>query len=174
MCRNNLVWAIDMGVQAGKLLARRLFGGSSAQMDYTNVATTVFSPLEYGCVGLSEEEATEKYGTDGLEVYHSVFKPLEWTVPLRGDNSHFCKIICVKAENDRVVGMHIVGVNAGEVIQGFTLGVKLGATKADIDNLVGIHPTVAEEFTTLSVTKSSGMDPMKGELYLVVEEIGKW
>ena len=70
-----------VAIQAGRLLARRLFGGSDELMDYNTVATTVFTPLEYSCCGYSEEKALEKYGEDHIEVYHRKFWPLEWTIP---------------------------------------------------------------------------------------------
>jgi len=147
-----------VAIQAGKLLARRLCGVSDTLTDYVNVCTTVFTPLEYGCCGLSEEDAIAKYGEGDVEVYHQSFWPLEWTVAHRPENSCYCKLICVKSENEKVVGFHYLGPNAGEVTQGFGIALKMGATKGDFDNLIGIHPTTAENFTTLSITKSSGVD----------------
>ena len=91
-----------------------------------------------------------------MQVYHSFFKPLEWTVPGRPDNECYAKVICNKLDGERVVGFHVCGPAAGEMTQGFALALKCGATKKDFDNCVGIHPTTAEEFTTLSVTKRSG------------------
>jgi len=150
-----------VAIQAGRLLSRRLYDGSDVTMDYTNVPTTVFTPYEYGCVGLSEEEAIAKYGEDNVEVYISNYKPLELTVPHRGDNMCNVKVLCVLSEYEKIVGMHIVGMHAGEIIQGFALAVKLGVTKRQLDNLVGIHPTSAEEFTDLSVTRRSGASANK-------------
>lgn len=147
-----------MAIQSGRLLAKRLCGVSETLTDYVNVCTTVFTPLEYGCCGLSEEEAIEKFGEEDLEVYHQNFWPLEWTVSHRPENSCYCKVLCVKSQNMKVVGFHYLGPNAGEVTQGFGIALKMGATKADFDNLVGIHPTTAENFTTMEITKSSGVD----------------
>ncbi|XP_068207855.1 thioredoxin reductase 1, cytoplasmic [Palaemon carinicauda] len=147
-----------VAIQAGKLLAKRLYGNGTLLTDYVNVPTTVFTPLEYGCCGLSEEEAIAKYGEDDIEVYHGNFIPLEYTVPHRPENDCYAKLICVSSENEKVVGFHVLSPNAGEITQGFSIGLKLGATKADFDNLIGIHPTVAEVFTTLNVTKKSGGD----------------
>jgi len=147
-----------VAIQAGKLLARRMCGVSEVITDYVNVCTTVFTPLEYGCCGLSEEEAIAKYGEDDLEVYHQNFWPLEWTVAHRPENNCYIKLICVKSQKEKVVGFHYLGPNAGEVTQGFGMSLKMGATKADFDNLIGIHPTTAENFTTMSITKSSGVD----------------
>jgi len=147
-----------VAIQAGKLLARRLYAGSSKLMDYKNVCTTVFTPLEYGCCGLSEEAAVEMYGSDNIEVYHSNFWPLEHTVAHLPENDCYAKLICLKNENEKVVGLHVLSPNAGEITQGFGIALKMGATKADFDDLVGIHPTCAEIFTTLNITKRSGVD----------------
>eukprot|EP00096_Caligus_rogercresseyi_P014818 TRINITY_DN730_c0_g1_i2.p1 TRINITY_DN730_c0_g1~~TRINITY_DN730_c0_g1_i2.p1 ORF type:complete len:605 (+),score=119.83 TRINITY_DN730_c0_g1_i2:160-1974(+) len=147
-----------MAIQSGKLLARRLCGVSDLLSDYVNVPTTVFTPLEYGSIGLSEEDALAQYGEENVEVYHSNFWPLEWALPHRPQNDCYAKLICLKTQNEKVIGFHYLGPNAGEVTQGFALGFRLGATKADYDGIIGIHPTTAENFTTLKVTKSSGKD----------------
>jgi len=145
-----------VAIQAGRLLARRLFGGKSLKCDYVNVPTTVFTPLEYGSCGYSEEQATEKFGAENVEVFHQSFTPLEATIPHKEENHCFTKVVVHKADSNRIVGMHYLGPNAGEVIQGFGIAFKLGATKESLDNLIGIHPTNAEIFTTMDVTKSSG------------------
>uniref|UniRef100_A0A8D0D855 thioredoxin-disulfide reductase (NADPH) n=1 Tax=Sander lucioperca TaxID=283035 RepID=A0A8D0D855_SANLU len=133
-----------VAIQAGRLLARRLYGGSTLKCDYVNVPTTVFTPLEYGSCGLSEDRATELYGQDNLEVFHSLFWPLEFTVPGRDNNKCYAKIICNKLDNDRVIGFHYLGPNAGEVTQGFGVAMKCGVTKEQLDATIGIHPTCAE------------------------------
>lgn len=151
-----------VAIAAGKLLARRLYNGSTVQMDYDNVPTTVFTPLEYGAIGLPEEEAVRRFGAASIEVYHSYFKPLEWAlsheedIVYREDNRCYAKLIVNKADHERVLGFHYLGPNAGEVTQGYGVAFKLGATKAHFDQTIGIHPTVSEEFTILRVTKSSG------------------
>jgi thioredoxin reductase (NADPH) len=147
-----------VAIQAGKLLARRMTGQSTKLMDYVNVPTTVFTPLEYGAIGLSEEDAIEKHGEGNIEVYHIGFQPLEWTVAHRPESACYAKLVCLKTENEKVVGLHYLGPNAGEVTQGFGGMIQLGATKENFDNLVGIHPTTAENFTTLDISKSSGAD----------------
>jgi len=81
---------------------------------------------------------------------------LEWTVPHRPENTCYAKLICNKTENEKVIGFHLVGPNAGEITQGFAVAMKLGATKADFDSTIGIHPTISETFTTMSVTKRGG------------------
>eukprot|EP00079_Xenopus_tropicalis_P024236 XP_012816793.1 PREDICTED: thioredoxin reductase 3 isoform X1 [Xenopus tropicalis] len=147
-----------VAIQAGRLLARRLYKGSKLKCDYVNVPTTVFTPLEYGCCGYAEEKAIEIYGEENLEVYHTLFWPLEWTVPSRDNNTCFAKIICNKQDDDRVVGFHVLGPNAGEITQGFGAAIKCGLTKEKLDETIGIHPTCAEVFTTMDVSKSSGGD----------------
>ncbi|XP_036889924.1 thioredoxin reductase 3 isoform X2 [Sturnira hondurensis] len=147
-----------VAIQAGKLLARRLFGGHVEKCDYINVPTTVFTPLEYGCCGLSEEKAIEVYKKENLEVYHTLFWPLEWTVAGRDNSTCYAKIICNKFDNNRVIGFHLLGPNAGEVTQGFAAAMKCGLTKQLLDDTIGIHPTCGEVFTTLEITKSSGLD----------------
>merc|ERR1712241_401799 len=130
-----------VAIQAGKLLARRLVGADDKLTDYVNVCTTVFTPLEYGCCGLSEEDAIQQFGEEDIEVYHTNFWPLEWTVAHRPENTCYAKLVCVKSQQEKVVGFHY-----------------LGAKKADFDNLIGIHPTTAETFTTMGITKASGAD----------------
>lgn len=147
-----------VAIEAGRLLAARLFGGATLLCDYQNVPTTVFTPLEYGAAGLSEDDALAKYGSDNIEVFHQMFTPLEWTVPHREDNVCYAKLVCNKLDDMRVLGIHVLGPNSGEVVQGFGIALKLRATKADFDRLIGIHPTIAEIFTTLDTTKSSGVD----------------
>ncbi|XP_043843649.1 thioredoxin reductase 2, mitochondrial isoform X2 [Dromiciops gliroides] len=114
-------------ILAGKLLARRLFSQSTELMDYDNVPTTVFTPLEYGSVGLSEEEAEKRYGQENLEVYHAYYKPLEFTVAERDSSQCYIKMVCLRERDQQILGLHFIGPNAGEVIQGFALGVKVSA-----------------------------------------------
>lgn len=125
-------------------------------MDYYAVPTTVFTPLEYGAIGYSEEEAEHQFGKDNIEVYHTSFWPLEWTVAHRPHDVCYAKLICNKLDKMRVIGLHVAGPNAGEITQGYAVAIKLRATKKDFDMTVGIHPTCSEVFTTLDTTKSSG------------------
>lgn len=145
-----------VAIQAGKLLAQRLYNNQTVLTDYINVPTTVFTPLEYGFVGLSEEDAVKRYGKDDIEVYHSFFQPLEYALTDRDSNKCYGKLVCVKSEGECVVGFHLLSPNAGEITQGFAIGVKLRAKKSDFASLIGIHPTAAEIFTTMNITKSSG------------------
>ena len=116
-------------IMAGKLLARRLFAGSKVLMDYNDIATTVFTPLEYGSVGLSEEKAMEVYGKENVDVYHSGFKPLEWNLFSEHGDHCYAKMIVTK-KDQKVKGIHYLGPNAGEVIQVINrLGIYLGSLK---------------------------------------------
>ncbi|XKL63005.1 hypothetical protein PGB90_005369 [Kerria lacca] len=148
-----------VAIQAGKLLASRLFNNTKKLMDYDNVATTVFTPLEYGCVGLSEETAVKRFGEENIEVYHTYYKPTEFFIPGKNNGNCYLKVICMRELPRIILGIHFVGPNAGEVIQGYAAAVKAGITYDTLENTVGIHPTVSEEFTRLSVTKRSGLDP---------------
>jgi len=147
-----------VAIQAGRLLVGQLYGGSSVHMDYQLVPTTVYTPLEYGCVGFSEAAAIAEFGEANVEVYHQYFKPLEWriTFPRHMDDSCYAKLVVHTADAGRVVGLHICGPHAGEMTQGFAVAMRCGATKADFDNTVGIHPTTVEILTTMGVTKRSG------------------
>ena len=151
-----------VAIQAGTYLAKRLFGGSSQRMDYINVPTTVFTPLEYSCCGYSEEDANKEFGEENIEVYHTAFKPLEWNfLDSREASSCYAKVIVNLKDNEKVVGIHFLGPHAGEVMQGFAVSLKLGLTKAILDETIGIHPTCAEEITKLDVTKRSGITAEK-------------
>jgi len=144
-------------IMAGRMLAGRLFGGKTQLMDYKLVPTTVFTPLEYGCIGWSEEDALEHFGTDKLDIFHTSFKPLEWAfLSSRTSNACYIKMIVDKSENNKVVGLHYLGPNAGEVIQGYAVAMRMGATKEQFDNTVGIHPTTSEEILGLKTTKAEG------------------
>jgi len=159
-----------VAIQTGELLARRLFRGATETMDYDLVPTTVFTPFEYGCVGLAEEAAHERYGQDNVETYLFEFTSLEFSASHRHKDpsaqideldtdmgpTSLSKLVCLKNEDERVVGFHFVGPNAGEITQGFALALRLGAKKKDFDKTVGIHPTDAESFTAMDITRSSG------------------
>ena len=110
-----------VAIQAGRFLAKRLFGKSKKLMNYENVCTAVFTPLEYGAVGLSEEQAIKKFGEEAIDVYHTSFKPLEWNLvelPVQGSvKESICYVkVVVEIETDKVLGIHYLGPNAGEVI----------------------------------------------------------
>jgi thioredoxin reductase (NADPH) len=131
-------------IQCGQLLAKRLFAGSTLLMDYEFVATCVFTPIEYGCIGYSEEDAKKTFGEEDIKVYHSIFKPLEWNfLESRGGEDCYAKVIVYQIDN-RVVGLHYLGPNAGEVTQGYAVAMRMGMTKDQLDITVGIHPTTSE------------------------------
>lgn len=113
-----------VAILAGRLLARRLFTAATDIMDYDDVATTVFSPLEYGCVGLSEEKAIERYGEDKVEIYHAYYKPTEFFVPQKSVRYCYLKAVALRDGDQKVLGLHYVGPVAGEVIQGFAAALK--------------------------------------------------
>jgi thioredoxin reductase (NADPH) len=119
-------------IKAGQLLAQRLFTGGTELMDYTNVPTTVFTPIEYGTCGLTEVEAKEKFGAENISTYHTKFKPLEWSydkTAAEGKRTCYVKVLVNKADANRVVGFHICAPNAGEITQGVGIGFKCGMTK---------------------------------------------
>lgn len=144
-----------VAISAGRRLAGRLYDGSKLEMDYRNVATAVYTPLEYGCVGVSEEQASQVY--DRVEVYHRSFVPLEYSVVEGRDDTNGCfsKII-VDVETDVVVGIHYLGPNAGDIIQGWALCVKKGVTYRELIETVGVHPTCGEEIVNTMSSKTSG------------------
>ncbi|MDF1780433.1 MAG: glutathione-disulfide reductase [Alcanivoracaceae bacterium] len=130
----------------GMWLAHHLFGDApTPQVEYENIATAVFCHPNVGTIGLSQEAAAVKYGA--VRVYKSEFRPLRFSL---GDIQHrtLMKLI-VDDATDRVVGLHMAGDEAGEIVQGFAVAVRMGATKADFDRTIGIHPTSAEEFVTM-------------------------
>lgn len=134
-----------VAIAEGMVLADNLFRGGSGTMDYADVPTAVFSQPNIGTVGLTEAQAREKYGA--VDIYTSSFKPMKHTLT-GSDEQTFMKLIVDRA-SDRVIGFHIVGPDAGETTQGVGIAFKCGATKAQFDATVGIHPTAAEEFVTM-------------------------
>lgn len=151
-----------VAIMSGSILAKNLYGKTAkTTMNYDLVPSTVFTPLEYGTCGLSEEEAIKRHGKDNIEVYHVKFDPLEHHLS-RHDNRSYMKMVCLKSQNEKVIGFHILSPNAGEVTQGVAVAMKMGACKKDFDETVGIHPTIAEEITINRITKSSGDPYEKG------------
>lgn len=153
-------------IQAGRLLAKRLFAGATTIMDFYDIPTTIFTPLEYGWVGYSEEDAKEEYGKF-IKVYHTYFHPLEWNFDktIHKERQCYVKVIVNTANNNRVIGYHVLCPNAGEVTQGIGIAIKAGLTKEQLDNCVGIHPTVAEEVTSLMIDKDLEPEPVKTDCW---------
>jgi glutathione-disulfide reductase len=138
-----------VAIAAGRRLAERLFGNKpDLKLDYENVPTVVFAHPPIGKVGLTEPEARERFG-DTLTVYETSFTPMRYALNEHGPKTAM-KLICTGPE-ERVVGIHIIGDGADEMLQGFAVAVKMGATKADLDSTVAIHPSSAEELVTLKV-----------------------
>jgi glutathione reductase (NADPH) len=129
----------------GMVVAERLFGRGERKMSYDNVATAIFSHPNVGTVGLSEAQARDR-GLD-ISIYRSTFTPLKHTLTGRSEKV-LMKLVVDKA-SDRVLGVHMVGADAGEIIQGFAVALQCGATKKQFDATIGIHPTSAEEFVTM-------------------------
>ena len=134
-----------VAIKEGHAVADTLFGGRPTRADHADVPSAVFSQPSIGMVGLTEAEARATYGA--VDVYRSHFRPMKHTLSGR-DEKTLMKLIVERA-TDRVVGVHMVGPDAGEIIQGIGIAVKCGARKADFDATVGIHPTSAEEFVTM-------------------------
>lgn len=136
----------------GMAFARREFGEREATPEYDFIPTAVFSQPNIGTCGFTEAEAREKFGD--ITLYKSAFRPMKHTLSGRDERS-FMKMI-VDTATDRVVGVHMMGPDAGEIMQGIAIAMKAGATKAVFDNTIGIHPTAAEEFVTMR-------DPWQGD-----------
>lgn len=134
-----------VALEEGMVVANELFNEKAGAVDYTNIPTAVFSQPSIGTVGLTEAQARDKYGK--VDIYMSNFKALKHTLTGR-DERTFMKMI-VHPETDVVLGVHMVGPEAGEIVQGIGIALKAGATKATFDATIGIHPTSAEEFVTM-------------------------
>ncbi|ODV63160.1 glutathione-disulfide reductase GLR1 [Ascoidea rubescens DSM 1968] len=139
-----------VAIATGRKLANRLFGPEkfkNQKQDFENVPSVVFSHPEAGSIGLTEKEAIEKYGQQNIKIYKSRFTSMYYAM-LEEKSPTSYKLICA-GENEKVVGLHIVGDSSAEILQGFGVAIKMGATKADFDSCVAIHPTSAEELVTL-------------------------
>jgi glutathione reductase (NADPH) len=141
-----------VAIREGQAVATSLFGGAELRADHGDVPSAVFSQPPIGTVGLTEAEAVAKHGV--VEVYRTHFRPLKAT--LSGRQERTLMKLLVDQATQRVVGAHMVGADAPEIIQGIAIAVKAGLTKAQFDATVGIHPTAAEEFVTLKDRKVVG------------------
>ncbi|MBU34158.1 MAG: glutathione-disulfide reductase [Alteromonas sp.] len=138
-----------VAVKAGRLLSERLFNGQKdAHMDYSTIPTVVFSHPPIGTIGLTEPEAIEAYGESEVKVYTSSFASM-YTAVTRHRQLTKMKLVCAGKE-EKVVGLHGIGHGMDEILQGFAVAIKMGATKADFDACVAIHPTSAEEFVAMT------------------------
>lgn len=137
-----------VAVKAGRQLSERLFNNKAdAKLDYTDVATVVFSHPVIGSVGLTEEKAIAKYGPENIKVYKSSFTPM-YTALGENRQPSTMKLVTL-GDDEKIIGLHGIGYGVDEMIQGFSVAIKMGATKADFDNTVAIHPTGSEEFVTM-------------------------
>lgn len=141
----NRVNLTPVAIREGHAFADTVFGGKPTPVDHSNVPTAVFSEPEVGVIGLTETQARERLAQ--VDVYKTTFRPMKATLSGRNTRS-FMKLL-VDAATDRVVGCHIVGPDAGELIQIVGIAVKMGATKADFDATMAVHPTAAEELVTM-------------------------
>jgi glutathione reductase (NADPH) len=143
----------SVAIAAGRQLSNRLFGPpelKSSHLSYENIPTVVFAHPEIGTIGLTEPEAVTKYGAENIKVYHTKFGAMYYDVfpaEEKAKNPTEMKIVCAGPE-EKVVGLHILGLGVGEMLQGFGVAVKMGATKKDFDSCVAIHPTSAEELVS--------------------------
>ncbi|TMW58423.1 hypothetical protein Poli38472_009982 [Pythium oligandrum] len=153
-----------VAIAAGRRLADRLFDGKkNAKISYENIPTVVFSHPPIGTVGLTDAEARAKYGDEEIKTYTSRFVNMHYGIINELDAEGNAKpkpitamkLVCV-GKDEKVVGLHIIGMAADEMLQGFGVAVKMGATKADFDNCIAIHPTAAEELVTLAPWGLSG------------------
>ena len=137
-----------VAVKAGRQLSERLFNGKSdAKMDYDLVPTVVFSHPPIGTIGLTEPQAKAQYGEENVKVYTSGFTAMYTAVTSHRQPCRM-KLVCA-GDDEKVVGLHGIGFTVDEMIQGFAVAMKMGATKADFDAVVAIHPTGSEEFVTM-------------------------
>lgn len=148
----NDVELTPVAIATGRKLANRLFGPEeykSQKQDFNNVPSAVFSHPEVGSIGLTQPQAEEKYGKENIKTYQSKFTGMYYA-PLEQEQKTptVYKLVCAGKE-EKVVGLHILGDSSAEILQGFGVAVKMGATKADFDNCVAIHPTSAEELVTM-------------------------
>jgi glutathione reductase (NADPH) len=134
-----------VAINEGHAFADTLYGNNDRIISHDNIASAVFSQPPIATVGLSEADASEKY--DKIRVYESQFRAMKNTISGRGEKTYM-KLIVDDATN-KVVGAHMMGPDSGEIMQGVGIAVKVGATKADFDATIGIHPTAAEEFVTM-------------------------
>ncbi|MBM7112659.1 glutathione-disulfide reductase [Archangium primigenium] len=149
-----------VAIAEGRAVAEGLFNGQERSMDHTGVASAVFSQPPVGAVGCTEREAREKHGA--VDVYVSTFRPMKHVLSGREERT-LIKVIC-EPDGGRVLGFHMVGADAPEILQGLAVALKCGVTKRQLDATVGIHPTAAEEFVTLRDKRPEPEAESAGEL----------
>ncbi len=144
---NGKVALTPVAIAAARRLADRLFGGQTDRhLSYEMIPTVVFSHPPLGTVGLTEEQARERHG-DAVKIYSTRFTPMYHAISGRRERTAM-KLVTVGAQ-EKVVGCHIIGLGADEMLQGFAVALRMGATKRDLDDTVALHPTSAEEVVTM-------------------------
>lgn len=141
-----------VAIAAGRRLGDRLFGGpqhANAKLDYSNIPSVVFAHPEAGSIGLTEPQAREKYGDENIKVYKTEFPAMYFAMMEADQKGPTAYKLIVAGTEEKVVGLHILGLGSSEILQGFGVAIKMGATKKDFDSCVAIHPTSAEELVTL-------------------------
>ncbi|KAL8293153.1 hypothetical protein RQP46_000847 [Phenoliferia psychrophenolica] len=139
-----------VAIAAGRRFANRIYGGVEGdKLDYNNVPTVVFSHPTIGTVGLTEPQARGKYGDSDIKIYKSTFTSMYFSMMDADHKEPTAYKLVVQGKNEKVVGLHLIGVGSDEMLQGFAVAIKMGATKKDFDDTVAIHPTSSEEVVTM-------------------------
>jgi glutathione reductase (NADPH) len=139
-----------VAISQGRKLADRLFGGQTeARFDPRMVPSVVFSHPPVATIGISEAEAVEAHGREAVRTYRSRFTPMQWSLAGRRESQTFMKLICVGVD-EKIIGLHMIGPAVDEMLQGFAVAIKMGATKADFDATIAIHPTSSEELVLMA------------------------
>jgi len=136
-----------VAVEEGRVFADTVFGKTPRRVSYANIPTAVFSQPEIGTVGMTEEEAQDHYGADQIKIYRSKFRPLFYNLP--GVEEKTLMKLILEKESQRILGLHMVGKDAAEIAQMAAIAINMGATKADFDRTMALHPSTAEEFVTM-------------------------
>lgn len=148
-------------IKAGRTVARNLFTAKKERISYDFIGRTLLTPAEFSTVGLSEEAANATYGSNQIECFIGTYEPVELLVNHRSTRHCFLKAIAMREGDQKIIGLHLIGPNAGEVIQGYAVALKCGLTMTTLKDAVGIHPTVAQEFIRLTTTKRSETSPQR-------------
>ncbi|MDA0797018.1 MAG: glutathione-disulfide reductase [Proteobacteria bacterium] len=146
-----------VAIAAGRRLADRLFNGQEDRyLNYENIPTVIFSHPPVGTVGVTENEAIKKFGVQNVRVYESSFKPMHFAFNPNGAEC-LMKLV-VAGPEEKVVGCHGIGLGMDEMMQGFAIAVRMGATKKDFDDTVAIHPTISEEMVTMKISRAAKLE----------------
>ena len=144
----NRVNLTPVAVDEGRAVADRLFASGNRIVNHELIATAVFTQPEFASIGLSEEAAIKSFGSDAVKVYRAKFRSLQQALPARGPRCILKLIVDIKT--DRIIGCHMVGSHAAEIIQMAAISIGMGATKKDFDNTMALHPSISEEFVTMT------------------------